>query len=637
MGSPVLMSIPEISTALHDLRDRLDRAEARAESVIGGVARTHRGSARNLVHYVAVRRHDLRPLQAAMAAHGLSSLGRMESIVHPWIDTVIETVDALAEGRRRHPIRDDLADGERTLIRNRDDLLGTVHPGAGDPTADGPDDEHGERAGRIMVTMPTEAAGDPELVGRMGAAGMDVARVNCAHDGPAEWTRMIDAVRALPGDVRVAMDLAGPKIRTGPLEPGPEVRKVKPVRTDTGTVERAARVRFSATTQTGQRPPDGIDAVIPVLDLDPDCLNTVDVGARLSLRDARGRRRRLRVVGVSEAGIDAECDRTVYYQTGMSITVSRPGQGENKGEGKGRNNTGEERSLVVGELDEVPQHLLVRTGDEIRLQRDLAPTPATRVGPHRIGCELGEAFDDVLTGHRVLFDDGKIAGRVREKLDDEIVVDVERAGPGGTKLRAGKGINLPDTTLHIPALTAEDRSDLEFVAEHADIVNYSFVRSPDDVADLIDELERLGAHHVGIVLKIETRAAFESLPQMLLEAMRWERVGVMIARGDLAVEVGFGRLAEVQEEILWLCEAAHTPVIWATQVLDGLAKNGVPSRAEVTDAAMSRRAEGVMLNKGPFIVEAIEALTSILDRMGGHVEKKRSLLRPLSSFDLAEH
>lgn len=234
----------------------------------------------------------------------------------------------------------------------------------------------------------------------------------------------------------------------------------------------------------------------------------------------------------------------------------------------------------------------------------------------------------------MLFDDGKIAGRVREKVDGEIVVNVERAAPDGTKLRAEKGINLPDTTLHIPALTASDRDDLEFVAAHADMVNCSFVRSPEDVADLIGELNRRGASDVGIVLKIETRAAFESLPQMLLEAMRWDAVGVMIARGDLAVEVGFGRLAEVQEEILWLCEAAHVPVIWATQVLDGLAKKGVPSRAEVTDAAMSRRAEGVMLNKGPYIVEAIEALTSILDRMGGHVEKKRSLLRPLTSFDI---
>lgn len=626
MGTPVVMSIPELSTALHELRDDLDRAELQAESLIAAVADQHRHSARNLVHYVAVRRHDLRPLQESMSAHGLSSLGRMESIVYSWIETVIETVDALAEGRTRHPIWGDLAGGVRTLTRNRDRLLGRVHPGGGhDATADGPGESRGERATRVMVTMPTPAADDPDLVRAMGAAGMDVARVNCAHDGPAEWSRMIESVRSLPGRVRVAMDLAGPKLRTGPLEPGPEVIKVKPVRSDDGTVERRSRVRFATTPfDPGARLPDGIDAVIPV-----GALADVGQGDRLRLRDARGRRRRLEVVAVSEAGIDAESDRTVYYETGMPIEVpGADGADTRRSEARSRGR------LVVGELPEKRQHLLVRTGDEIRLQRELTPTPATRTGPHRIGCELGEAFDDVMPGHRVLFDDGKIAGRVREKLDDEIVVDVERAAPGGTKLRAEKGINLPDTTLHIPALTASDRQDLEFVAAHADMVNCSFVRSPEDVADLIDELRRLGAPDVGIVLKIETRAAFESLPQMLLEAMRWDSVGVMIARGDLAVEVGFGRLAEVQEEILWLCEAAHVPVIWATQVLDGLAKKGVPSRAEVTDAAMSRRAEGVMLNKGPYIVEAIEALTSILDRMGGHVEKKRSLLRPLNSFDI---
>ncbi|AFR49785.1 Pyruvate kinase [Gordonia sp. KTR9] len=620
------MSIPELSTALHELRDDLDRAELQAESLIAAVADQHRHSARNLVHYVAVRRHDLRPLQESMSAHGLSSLGRMESIVYSWIETVIETVDALAEGRTRHPIWGDLAGGVRTLTRNRDRLLGRVHPGGGhDATADGPGESRGERATRVMVTMPTPAADDPDLVRAMGAAGMDVARVNCAHDGPAEWSRMIESVRSLPGRVRVAMDLAGPKLRTGPLEPGPEVIKVKPVRADDGTVERRSWVRFATTPfDPGARLPDGIDAVIPV-----GALADVGQGDRLRLRDARGRRRRLEVVAVSEAGIDAESDRTVYYETGMPIEVpGADGADTRRSEARSRGR------LVVGELPEKRQHLLVRTGDEIRLQRELTPTPATRTGPHRIGCELGEAFDDVMPGHRVLFDDGKIAGRVREKLDDEIVVDVERAAPGGTKLRAEKGINLPDTTLHIPALTASDRQDLEFVAAHADMVNCSFVRSPEDVADLIDELRRLGAPDVGIVLKIETRAAFESLPQMLLEAMRWDSVGVMIARGDLAVEVGFGRLAEVQEEILWLCEAAHVPVIWATQVLDGLAKKGVPSRAEVTDAAMSRRAEGVMLNKGPYIVEAIEALTSILDRMGGHVEKKRSLLRPLNSFDI---
>jgi pyruvate kinase len=134
-------------------------------------------------------------------------------------------------------------------------------------------------------------------------------------------------------------------------------------------------------------------------------------------------------------------------------------------------------------------------------------------------------------------------------------------------------------------------------------------------------------------LKIENVAAFEHLPELLLTAMRSSRVGVMIARGDLAVEVGFERLAEVQEEIMWACEAAHVPVIWATQVLDTLARTGQPSRAEVTDAAMGERAECVMLNKGPHIAEAISALDSILSRVQDHQDKKRSLLRRLRAWD----
>ena len=103
----------------------------------------------------------------------------------------------------------------------------------------------------------------------------------------------------------------------------------------------------------------------------------------------------------------------------------------------------------------------------------------------------------------------------------------------------------------------------------------------------------------------------------------------MIARGDLAVEMGFERLAEVQEEILWLCEASHVPAMWATQVLDTLARTGVPSRAEVTDAAASVAAECVMLNKGPYVAEAVRVLVDILRRMERHRYKKRSIFRKL--------
>jgi len=111
--------------------------------------------------------------------------------------------------------------------------------------------------------------------------------------------------------------------------------------------------------------------------------------------------------------------------------------------------------------------------------------------------------------------------------------------------------------------------------------------------------------------------------------MRRPPVAVMIARGDLAVEMGFERLAEVQEEILWLCEASHVPAVWATQVLDSLARTGVPSRAEVTDAAASVAAECVMLNKGPHVADAVRALVDILRRMERHRYKKRSIFRKL--------
>jgi pyruvate kinase len=174
------------------------------------------------------------------------------------------------------------------------------------------------------------------------------------------------------------------------------------------------------------------------------------------------------------------------------------------------------------------------------------------------------------------------------------------------------------------------------VAKHADAVSLSFVRTPDDVRSLHAELERLGRSGIGVVLKIETRAGFENLPRLLLEGLQRPPLGIMIARGDLAVEIGFERLAEVQEEILWLCEAAHVPAIWATQVLDTLARTGVPSRAEITDAAASVAAECVMLNKGPFVDEAVAALADILRRMEQHRYKKRSLFRKLQVSNFNE-
>ncbi|WP_229414974.1 pyruvate kinase [Massilia aurea] len=228
------------------------------------------------------------------------------------------------------------------------------------------------------------------------------------------------------------------------------------------------------------------------------------------------------------------------------------------------------------------------------------------------------------------FDDGKIGAVVRRVEHSRVHVDITHAGSGGEKLRADKGIKLPDSALRLGALTAKDMQDLEFVAKHADIVELSFANEAREVAMLQQKLLSLGGRQFAIVLKIETRRGFENLPDMLLTAMRWPSCGVMIARGDLAVECGFERLAELQEEILWICEAAHVPAICAMQVLDTLARTGRSSCAEITDAAMSDRAECVMLNKGPHVLDALKTLEDILRRMQAHHSNKQPMLRQLT-------
>jgi len=255
--------------------------------------------------------------------------------------------------------------------------------------------------------------------------------------------------------------------------------------------------------------------------------------------------------------------------------------------------------------------------------------------PYQVNCSLPEAVRQVEVGQMVWFDDGLIGAHVERIIPEGLDLTTTEIRKAGQKLKPEKGINFPDTLLQIQALTDKDRADLDFVAHHADMIGYSFVQSADDVALLQAELlTRLGveAHKKAIILKIETRAAVTQLPEMIMQAAGQQPLGVMIARGDLAVEIGFDRLAEIQEEILWLCEAARIPVIWATQVFEGLVKEGMPSRAEVTDAAMSERAECVMLNKGDFIVKGVMTLDRILTRMGDHQFKRMANLRALRSW-----
>jgi pyruvate kinase len=364
-----------------------------------------------------------------------------------------------------------------------------------------------------MVTLPSAAAHDAALVAAMVGAGMDCARINTAHDDEAAWERMAEHVRsaasALGRSCRILVDLAGPKLRTGAIQPGPDGRERIPI--------------------------------------------------------ARG-------------------DRVI---------------------------------VTADETPGVPAH---------------PSSPDGPMTPARVPCTLPAVLAQVRVGEAIWFDDGRIGGIVEEVSRGEIAVVITQARAKGDRLRPQKGINLPETTIDIPALGPDDLAALPFVARVADLVGLSFAQSPADVRDLRRRLDALGASQIGVVLKIETARGFEALPELLLAGLEGGALGVMIARGDLAVEIGYARLAEVQEEILWLCEAAHTPSIWATQVLDTLAREGRPTRAEVTDAAAGVRAECVMLNKGPEIVATIDALDDILQRMAHHHDKKTSLLRELQSW-----
>lgn len=246
-----------------------------------------------------------------------------------------------------------------------------------------------------------------------------------------------------------------------------------------------------------------------------------------------------------------------------------------------------------------------------------------------VECSLPGVVPQLRVGHSVCVDEGSLWGVVEATDGEAAHVRVTRTVPKGARLRVDKGLNFPDTELKLSALTAKDLRDLDTVAEIADIVAYSFVQRPSDIELLRAELAARTNRQLGLIAKIETGLAVRSLPEIIVQAAGKQPLAVMIARGDLAVEIGYPRLAEIQEELLWLCEAAHTPVIWATQVLDTFLHKGVHSRAEMTDAAMAERAECVMLNKGPYLSAAVTVLDDVLGRMEGHQVKKTSRLRAL--------
>jgi len=450
-------------------------------------------SARNLAHYLALRHHDLRPLQRALVPLGLSSLGRLEGHVLPSLNAVRIALQALSGQPHALPLGAEIfLAGERRLAERSVELFGA--PGAFGQVA-------------MLVTAPQEAAETPAFMQALAERGVQAIRINCAHDDASLWARMIENLRAAEAStghsIKILMDLAGPKIRTGMVR----------------------------TPQDTKRMMRG---------------NTFAI--------------------VREGGLD-------------SIPKGRP---------------------------------------EFAAE-----------------CTLPEAISTVQPGHRIFVDDGKLGAMVEKVMPWGLIATVTAAEVDGLRLKPEKGLNFPDTELGIAALTAQDEIDLDFVAAHADGVEFSFVQSAADVQLLQQALAKRRPEDwrsLSLVLKIETARAVRNLPDLIVQAAGQQPTAIMIARGDLAVEIGFARTAEMQEEILWLGEAAHVPVIWATQVLEHLIQKGTPLRGEMTDAAMAARAECIMLNKGPFLLEALDQLATLVGRMEANQHKKSPQQRRLESW-----
>lgn len=510
--SSTLANLPSYSDPLRELLDDvlclkeriLSGTDAQmADLTLDETSEERISSIRNLHNYIVMRRKDLRPLQTRLASAGLSSLGRGEPHILTNIDRII---DVLSRAVIHQPYaqgstdsRMDYSAGHRLLGQRAEKLFGKARKG---------------RSEYIMVTMPSEAANNFKLVKQLIAAGMDTARINCAHDDARVWHNMIDNIRHAAKShgtsCRILMDLGGHKIRTGTV-------------------------------------------------------------------------------------------------------VTR----------KDKGGTAEKKPPRVHQNDYL---VLCKESASPKVYQDLFDVPVRAV----VTCSHADVIDELRNDENVWIDDGKIGTVVKDSREDAALLLVNRVGPKGARIKEEKGLNFPETRLNLPALSEKDRRDLHFVSRHADMVGLSFTERADDVLLLQEQLQLLGKDGLPIVAKIETAHAVKNLPDILAGSLAGNiDLGIMIARGDLAIELGSVRMAEIQEEILWLCEAAHIPVIWATQVFESLAKKGAVSRPEITDAAMGVRAECVMLNKGPYIAHAVAILSDVLQRMEAHQFKKFSRLRAL--------
>jgi pyruvate kinase len=575
-------------------------------------------SACNLAHYLAMRHFDLRHLQDRLAQAGLTSLGRAEASVLSTLDSLI---DILKRATDKHYLPGEKKTGEygfnrgqQLLMQHTIELFGPFHE----------HDEYGRA--HIMVTLATEASTDFALISSLLEKGMTCARINCAHDDPVIWQGMIRNIRRAETEMgrpcRILMDLAGHKIRTGPIALGPSIHHICVQKDRTGKVVAPGYLILTTNSES-----PSVDNSLFRASISKPLHKRLGPGMFLGFIDSQNKQRYLKVEkALSDTDWLVSCKKTAYLVSGCPLTLTATQQNDNP-ESAAKFTLGK----FAGEPLDIrvfKNQLLLLTPGNI----DGKPAEYDEQGlihPAQIGCTLSSLIEKLEIGQPVWIDDGKVGAVVETMTGRGALLRVTEAKAGGVHIQSDKGINFPEAKLKLPPLTQKDLADLDFVCMHADLVGFSFVETLAGMEYLMSELGKRNAPEMPIIAKIETNRAVKNLPDIILGTIGRHNFGIMIARGDLAVELGSARLAEIQEELLWLCEAAHVPVIWATQVLESIAKKGIKSRPEFTDAAMAVRAECVMLNKGPYILDAIEALVNVMIRMHEHQRKKFSRLRAL--------
>lgn len=612
MGIIQKEKLQALSEKIAEIISKIDEMEMIYMKELAAVHPVYKKSALNLVHYLALRSFDVDQIQDELRELGLPGLSNVEAHVMNSL-LAIKTIINFLNGNPVEETRKGIISvtkSKKILNQNTKMLFGYKSK---------------KRRTRIMVTLPEKAANDYFFVNRLMKLGMNSARINCAHDGGEIWEKMIFNVRkssaALGKSCKIMMDLAGPKLRTGHMLSGPEVIHVKPERDSYGNVSKPAKVWIAP--QDVIPPDETAHAIFPVSE---EWFTRIKRGDKIKFSDTRGKLCEIIVERKKKTGRWGYCYTSAYISTGTEFHLISPDGTVKQGD-------------KIGEILPVDHIITLRIKDTLILHKDQKPgepaqydTGGNLVSPAHISCALPELYRDAQIGESIFFDDGKIEGIIENVTENELTIRIVYAKEKGSKLQSDKGINIPSGNLKVSGLTPRDKKDIEFIVKHADVLNLSFVNDENDVQQILDELKK---HNVktGIILKIETKKGFKNLPVILLKAMQTYPIGVMIARGDLAIETGWRNFATIQEEILRVSEAAHIPDIWATQVLDNLAKKGVPSRAEITDAAMAQRSECVMLNKGFYILDAVKMLDRILRQMQQIQKKKENVLPRLENAE----